>query len=82
MCNTQSIKYIKSNIYILGDFHLHLDMHSSVTTMIDDILTSVDMTHVTFSTHIRDNWHDLLITRSIFKKTTVGIVYYNYFVKT
>ena len=65
-----------SELYILGDFNLHLDIHSSVTTMFDDILTSFDLKqHVNFSTHIHGHWLDLIITHSgcnNIKKTTVS----------
>ena len=56
-----------SELYIHGDFNLHFDIHSSLTTMIVDILTFSDFEqHVTFrqSLYIYDHWLDLLITRS------------------
>ena len=44
-------------------FNLRLDIHSSITTMFVDILTSFDFKHVTFSTHIHGHRLDFLITR-------------------
>ena len=42
-----------SKLYILRDFNLHLDIHSSITTMFDDILTPFDLKqHLIFSTYI------------------------------
>ena len=53
-----------SELYILVDFNLHLDIHSSITTMFDDILTYFDLKqHVIVLTHIQC-WLDLLKTRS------------------
>ena len=40
------------NFYIFGDFNLHLDIPSAITTTFNDILVSFDLKqHVTFSTH-------------------------------
>ena len=53
-----------SELFIFGDFNLHLDRHSSITTMFVDIITSFDLKQrVSFLTHIHDHWLDLLITR-------------------
>ena len=61
----ENLAVIHSEFYILGDFNLHLDIPSSITTTFDDILASFDLKqHVTFSTHIHGHWLDLLITRS------------------
>ena len=40
--------------------------------MFVDILTSFDLKHVTFSTHIHGHWLDFLITRLTIKKPTVS----------
>ncbi len=61
----ENLATIYSELYILGDFNLHLDTPSSTTSTFNDILASYDMKqHVTFSTHIHGHWLDLLITRS------------------
>ena len=67
-----------SELYILGDFNLHLDTHFPITSMFVDILTSFDLKHVTFSTHIHGHWLYLLITRltcNTIKKSTVSDVF-------
>ena len=56
---------IHSEFFIFGDFNLHLDIPSAITTTFNDILVSFDLKqHVTFSTHIHGHWLDLFITRS------------------
>ena len=41
-----------------------MDKRTAVTITFADILTSFDLKHVTFSTHIHGHWLDLVITRS------------------
>ena len=56
---------LHSEIYIFGDFNLHLDTSSAVTTSFGDILTAFDLKqHVTFATHIHGHWLNLVINRS------------------
>ena len=40
-----------------------MDIHSTITTMFLDILTSFDLKHITFSTHMHGHRLDFLITR-------------------
>ena len=58
---------IHSECFIFGDFNLHYDIPSAITTTFNDILVSFDLKqHVNFWTHIHDHWLDLLITRSTY----------------
>ena len=54
-----------SKLFIFGDFNLHLDIPSAITTTFNDILVYFNLKqHVTFSTHIHGHCLDLFITRS------------------
>ena len=53
------------DIYILGDFNLHLDVSDSNTQRFNEILKCFNLKqHVNFSTHVHGHWLDLLITKS------------------
>ena len=53
------------DIYILGDFNLHLDVSDSNTQRFNEILICFNLKqHVIFSTHVHGHWLDLLITKS------------------
>ena len=61
----ENVVTLHSEIYIFGDFNLHLDTSSAVTTSFGDILTAFDLKqHVTFATHIHGHWLNLVINRS------------------
>ena len=52
-------------LYIFGDFNIHLDKPSVNTRSFLDILDTFSLhQHVTFPTHIYGHWLDLSITRS------------------
>ena len=54
------------NLYILGDFNLHLDKSNGNTNKFNEILTCFDMKQpVNFPTHVHGHWLDLLITKRI-----------------
>lgn len=53
------------DLFMLGDFNFHMDIRSSDTTRLMEIIESFDLKqHVNFPTHISGHWLDLLITRS------------------
>ena len=53
------------DIYISGDFNLHLDVSDSNTQCFNEILKCFNLKqHVNFSTHVHGHWIDLLITKS------------------
>ena len=55
----------QDELYIFGDFNIHLDKSSVNTTSFLGILDTFSLhQHVTFPTHIYGHWLDLLITRS------------------
>ena len=57
---------LHDNLYILGDFNLHLDNSNGNTNKFNEILTCFDLKqHVNFPTHVRGHWLDLLITKRI-----------------
>ena len=50
-------------LFIFGDFNLHLDSPSNHTTTFTDLLTSFGLRqHVDFPTHIHGHWLDLCQT--------------------
>ena len=55
---------LHDNLYILGDFNLHLDNSNGIPNKFNDILTCFDQ-HVNFPTHVHGHWLDLLITNRI-----------------
>ena len=55
----------QDELYIFGDFNIHLDKPSVNTTSFLDILDTFSLhQHVTFPTHIYGHWLDLFTTRS------------------
>ena len=55
----------QDDLYIFGDFNIHLDKSSVNTRSFLDILDTFSLhQHVTFPTHIYGHWLDLFITRS------------------
>ena len=61
----ENLLTLHSEFCIFGDLSLQLDKHMAATITFDDILNSFDLKqHVTFSTHIRGHWLDLVIVRS------------------
>ena len=53
-----------SEIFILGNFNMQLDIPSSNTKTLNNILESFDyLQHVNFPTHIHGHWLDLFISR-------------------
>ena len=55
----------QDELYIFGDFNIHLDKPSVNTRSFLDILDTFSLhKHVTFPTHIYGHWLDLFITRS------------------
>ena len=53
------------DIYVLGDFNLHLDVFDPNTQRFNEILKCFNLKqHVNFSTHVHGHWLDLLITKS------------------
>ena len=55
----------QDELYIFGDFNIHLDKPSVNTRSFLDILDTFSLhQHVTFPTHIYGHWLDLFITRS------------------
>ena len=60
----ENIVSLHDNLYILGDFNLHLDNSNGNTKKFNEILTCFDpKQHVNFPTHVHDHWLDLLITK-------------------
>ncbi len=59
---------LSSDLYILGDFNLHLNKSSTDTSSFNDIMKMFDLKqHVNFPTHITaGNWLDVFITRDSF----------------
>ena len=54
----------QDELYISGDFNIHLDKPSVNTRSLLDILDTLSLhQHVTFPTHIYGHWLDLFITR-------------------
>ena len=52
-------------LFILGDFNLHLDSPSNHTNTFTDLLTYFSLRqHVDFPTHFHGHWLDLFITRT------------------
>ena len=61
----ESVVTIHPELFVLGDFNLHLDTQSTAISTFNDSLATFDLEqHVSFSTHIHCHWLDLLITRS------------------
>ena len=55
----------QDELYIFGDFNIHLDKPSVNTRSFLDILDTFSLhQHVTFPTHIYGHWLDVFITRS------------------
>ena len=55
----------QDDLYIFGDFNIHLDKSSVNTRSFLDILDTFSLhQHLTFPTHIYGHWLDLFITRS------------------
>ena len=48
----ENLTTLHSEFYIFGDFNLQLDKRTAVAITFDDILTTFDLKHVTFSTYI------------------------------
>ena len=62
----EKIISLHDNLYILGDFNLHLDKSNGNTNKFNEILTCPDLKqHVNFPTHVHGHWLDLLITKCI-----------------
>ena len=60
----ENIIPLHDNLYILGDFNLHLDNSNGRTNKFNDILTCFDLKqHVNFPTHVHGHWLDLFITK-------------------
>ena len=48
---------VPGELFILGDFNLHLDTPSSQTNDFNDLLSTFDLNqHVNFPTHIHGHW--------------------------
>ena len=61
----ENISSFPGELFILGDFNLHLDSPSNHTTTFTDLLTSFGLRqHVDFPTHIHGHWLDLFTTRT------------------
>ena len=64
----ENIISLHDNLYILGDFNLHLGNSNGNTNKFNEILTCFDLKqHVNFPTHVNGHWLDLLITKRISK---------------
>ena len=64
--------HFQDELYIFGDFNIHLDKPSVNTRSFLDILDTFSLhQHVTFPTHIYGRWLDLFITRSNCKNVKV-----------
>ena len=62
----ENIISLHDNLYILGDFNLHLNNSNRSTNKFNEILTCFDLKqHVNFPTHVHGHWLDLLITKRI-----------------
>ena len=62
----ENIISLHDNLYILGDFNLHLENSNGNTNKFNKILTCFDFKqHVNFPTHVHGHWLDLLITKRI-----------------
>ena len=62
----ENIISLHENLYILGDFNLHLDNSNGNTNKFNEILTCFDLKqHINFPTHVHGHWLDLLITKRI-----------------
>ena len=62
----ENIISLHDNLYILGDFNLHLDNPNGNTNKFNKSLTCFDLKqHVNFPTHVHGHWLDLLITKRI-----------------
>ena len=56
---------VPGELFILGDFNLHLDTPSSQTDDFTDLLSTFGLNqHVNFPTHILGHWLDLFVSRS------------------
>ena len=56
---------VPGELFILGDFNLHLDTPSSQTDDFTDLLSAFDLNqHVNVPTHSHGHWLDLFISRS------------------
>ena len=61
----ENMSSFPGELFILGDFNLHLDSPSNHTTTFTDLLTSFGLRqHVDSPTHIHGHWLDLFITRT------------------
>ena len=61
----ENILQFQDELYIFGDFNIHLDKPNVNTRSFLDILNTFSLQqHVTFRTHIYGHWLDLFITRS------------------
>ena len=62
----ENIISLHDNLYILGDFNLHLDNSNGNTNKFNEIFTCFDLKqHGNFPTHVHGHWLDLLITKRI-----------------
>ena len=62
----ENIISLHDNLYILGDFNLHLDNSNGNPNKFNEIITCFDLKqHVNFPTHVHGHWLDLLITKLI-----------------
>ena len=56
----ENIIPLHDNLYILGDFNLHLDNSNGITNKFNDILTCFDLKqHVNFPTPVHGHWLEL-----------------------
>ena len=61
----ENMSSFPGELFILGDFNLHLDIPSNHTECFVDVLSSFGLQQlVNFPTHIHGHWLDLFITRS------------------
>ena len=55
----------QEDLYIFGDFNIHLDLPSlNITSFMDVLQTYALRQHVSFPIHFHGHWLDLFITRS------------------
>ena len=60
----ETIIPLHDNLYLLGDFNLHLDNANGQTNKFNEILTCFDLKqHVNFPPHVHGYWLDPLITK-------------------
>ena len=62
----ENIVSLHDNLYILGDFNVHLDNSNGNINEFNEILACFDLKqHVNSPTHVHGHWLDLLITKRI-----------------